>query len=402
MAAGMSAEQMTSLVQRKARTGRDAQAARAMSLGRALRLTAAKQADQMMKLAVSTLGVTRRSVAGEEVGGSLDKDWLILLMDGPGTQVAAVVLEPALVAGLIQQQTMGKVTAMPEGAVPRRHTATDAALCAPFVEALLARAALLPEEVRDRLLLHGYRFGVWAEEPRKAQLALEAPEYEMVEITLDLAAGARAGKMMLVLPHPAPAKPELPAEEGAEPTPAKGENLARNVMGLHAELTVALTRIKLPLQRLRGLKTGDLLDLNLTTMAQALVIDASGRAISRGTLGQIDGMRAVQVEQQKAAYQTEPRRRSGDRADLDLPDVTAPPAPAGADLRRKQDNVPAVAPASAAADVPKLSDVDIFGNLDDLPELPDMESAGAAADAHMGGWDMPDKPEGEAKKQAGW
>lgn len=391
---------MTSLMQRKARIGRDAQAARAMSLGRALRLTAAKQADQMMKLAVSALGVTRRCVAGEEVAGSLDKDWLILLMDGPGTQVAAAVLEPVLVAGLIQQQTMGRVTAVQQGAPVRQHTATDASLCAPFVEALLARAALLPEDPQDRALLQGYRFGVWAEEPRKAQLALEASDYEMVEVTLDLAAGVRAGRIMLVLPHPVRAVPPPAQDDDAEPLQALGGTLAHNVMGLQAELMVALTRIRMPLQRVSALKPGDLLDLNLTTMAQALIIDGSGRAISRGTLGQIDGMRAVQVEQQAAAQHGGPRRRASDRAGLDLPDVTAPAADTSGKRRSDVVNDP-------VAQVPKLSDVDIFGDLDDLPDMPDLGADTAGSDTRMTGWDMPDDtPEdmaqgGAQRKQAG-
>jgi len=59
----MSAEQTVSLVQRKARTERDAHAARAMSLGRALRLTASKQAGSMMDLALGVLGVTRKTVS---------------------------------------------------------------------------------------------------------------------------------------------------------------------------------------------------------------------------------------------------------------------------------------------------------------------------------------------------
>jgi len=391
----MSAEQMTSLVLRKARTARDAQAARAMSLGRALRLTAAKQADQMMKLAVSTLGVTRRSVTGEDLGQFLDPDGLLLLMDGPGTQVAAMVLEPVLVAGLIQQQTMGKVTAPPAAGTVRRYTSTDASLCAPFMEALLARAALLPEAAQDRALLHGYRFGVWAQEPRKAQMALEGSDYEVVEVTLDLAAGLRVGKIVMILPHPVAA--EVPDEEEAVPAPPRGETLARTVMGLQAELMVALTRIKLPLQRVSTLKPGDLLDLNLTTMSQALVMDASGRAISRGTLGQIDGMRAVQVEQKADARYTEPRRRAADRAELDLPDVTAAPSPPARDQRRQGDVT--ASPAAAGAGVPKMSDLDIFGNLDDLPELPDMDMASAAADAQMAPWSGTDTAAETAQKR---
>ena len=102
---------MTSLIQRKARTGRDAQAARAMTLGRALRLTAVKQAEQLMGLAVSALGVTRQAVSGNQVKQALDGAGagVMLLMDGPAAQVGAILLDPPLVLALIQQQIMGKV-----------------------------------------------------------------------------------------------------------------------------------------------------------------------------------------------------------------------------------------------------------------------------------------------------
>jgi flagellar motor switch/type III secretory pathway protein FliN len=382
----MDAERTISLVQRKARTGRDAQAARAMSLARALRLTAAKQADRLMGLALAVLGVTRKTITAQDIAECFNGSSLVLLMDGPGTRGAAVVLDSVVVTGLIQQQTMGRVTSVPEGEAARRHTATDAALCSPFVEAVLSGAAILPEEAADRDLLHGYRFGVWANEPRQAQLALDAPSYQLIELTLDLAAGARAGKMLLIVPDPV--RPAFEPETEGEDAPVQGRPklLAENVLGLRAELTIALTRLKLPLQKVTALRVGDVLDLDLSSMAQALVLDTNGHAISRGTLGQIDGMRALQVEQQKTYAQPEPRRRAADRDGLDLPDVTA--APVQQDRR--------AAPAAPAPDIPRLSDVDIFGNLDDLPNLPEMEEQDE--------WEQaPDKDAREDHlKQAGW
>lgn len=375
---------MTSLVQRKARTGRDAQAARAMSLGRALRLMAAKQADQLMALPLNTLSVTRKALDPADIAATLEGESLILVMDGPNDQVAAVLLEPVIVAGLIQQQTMGKVTAAQEGAAARQHTATDAALCAPFVEALLKRAALLPDETAERELLQGYRFGVWAREPRQAQLVLDAAAYDLIEMTLDLAGGVRAGKLTLILPELARARVTPDQESAGDAPDARDapslEKLGQNILSLNAELMIALTRMKLPLHRVLDLKAGDVLDLNLSSMAQALVIDGNGRAVSRGTLGQIDGMRALQVEQQKKGQRTQPRRRATDREALDLPDVTGARAAASA----------VAAPFAMDGDeydvdLPSMSDVDIFGDLDNLPELPDMDEAARAADAHMAG-----------------
>ncbi|MEP3441601.1 MAG: FliM/FliN family flagellar motor C-terminal domain-containing protein [Sulfitobacter sp.] len=369
----MSAEQITSLLQRKARTGREAHAARAMSLGRALRLTAAKQADQLMGLAMGTLSVTQKAIASEQLEKQLMPDSLMLLMDGPGEQVAAAMLEPALVTGLIQQQTMGNVRPAPEQETARPTTATDAALCAPFVEALMTRAAMMPESPRDRNLLEGYRFGVWARIPRQLLLALDAGAYEVVEMTLDLAAGTRSGKLVLILPEPV-AEVQQVDDDTAEEVPKRvaTTKLDKQVMELHADLTIALTRLKMPIQKVSNLKAGDVVDINLSSMAQALVIDANGKVITRGTLGQIDGIRALQVEQQNTNKNNEPRRRASDRDELDLPDVTA-----------GQGGDPSGDEEDYDVDLPSLSDVDIFGDIDDLPDMPDMDELSAEADARM-------------------
>lgn len=390
----MSAEQTTSLMQRKARTGREAHAARAMSLARALRLTAAKEADKMMALPLGALSVTRRVLAAEDVPACVDTPWLTLLMDGPGCQVAAALLDPVLATGLIQQQTMGKVTPAPEVGETRRHTTTDAALCAPFIETLLARAALLPEEKNECELLQGYRFGIFAQEPRHAQLALDASSYQVIEMTLDMAAGTRTGKLLLILPEPAREKPEPEAEdESPASVPVQGNNLAENVMGLKADLTIALTRLKMPLKQVSALKVGEVVNLNLSSMAQALVLDANGVALTRGTLGQIDGIRALQVEQQKSKRYSQPRRRVSDRDELGLPDVTAPQSVSLSGLEAED------------VHLPTLSDVDIFGDLDDLPDMPDMEEAEQAADAQMENLKISqtprsDDPEDRREKQA--
>ncbi|MEH6646839.1 FliM/FliN family flagellar motor C-terminal domain-containing protein [Sulfitobacter sp.] len=386
---------MTSLVQRKARSGREAHAAREMSLARALRLTAAKQGDQLMSLALSALGVTRKTCGADDMTACLEGTSLILLMDGPGTQVAAAVLDHVLVAGLIQQQTMGKIHPLPEGEAPRGHTTTDAALCAPFIELLMRNAALMPEEEADATLLKGYRFGVWAQSPRQAKLALDANDYQVIEMTLDMAAGARVGKLTLILPQPRHIASEK-EETGEVTSPAAPMlTLGQNVLGLHAELTIALTRFKMPLQQVRALKAGEVLDLNLSTMAHALIIDASGRAISRGTLGQIEGMRALQVEQKQAKQYTEPRRRASDREELDLPNVTS--GATSANERRLQ-------PAEDTYALPEMADVDIFGDMDDLPEMPDMDAAAKEADAQMARLKAQeeDAAEDSSQKQAGW
>lgn len=393
----MSAAETTTLVQRTARTARDAQAARTMSLARALRLTAAKQADHLMGLPLSALSITRRAMSAEDVPSCFDAASLTLLMEGAGDQAAAAVLDPVLVTGLIQQQTMGKVMTPPEGGEARRHTATDAALCAPFIESLLVRAAMLPDTPEDGALLQGYRFGVWAREPRQAQLALDASDYAVIEMTLDMAAGTRAGKLVLLLPEPKRVAAVVETGDDSVAEAISNATLAENVMGLTADLMIGLTRLKMPLQKVSDFKVGDVIDLNLASLAQALVIDGNSCVIAHGTLGQIDGLRAVQVEQRTSRQYTQPLRRASDRDTLDLPDVTASPFD-----ERAQEDLDDV-------HLPSLSDMDVFGDLNDMPDLPDMDEAAEAADNQLADWTSAQNSgsdenaeDSAGQKQGGW
>ncbi|MEQ6247711.1 FliM/FliN family flagellar motor C-terminal domain-containing protein [Sulfitobacter sp. HNIBRBA3233] len=368
----MSAKKITSLVRRKAEAGRESYAARAMTLGRALRLTAARTADAHLDLALSVIGLTQSLRDGASLEKSLQQTSLLLLMEGSGGRAALAVLSPELVTALIQQQTMGRITAPPEGQEPRPHTATDAALCAPFVEALLRQSAEMPEKADDRALVAGYRFGLWAGSPREACLSLDAPEYQSYTLTLDLAGGTVSGTLDLVLPPPPPAQP-APPEDDALPDAGAVPTFSQNVLGLNAELTVALTQLTLPLNRISGWQVGDFVALDVTSLGQSLVLDANGRMISRGTLGQLDGCRAVQLEQRQQPH-IHPRRRASDRDGLDLPDVTA-------------------GDAAGRPEPPAKRGADPFGDLDAMPDMSDLEMpqddagvpAGRKGPAHAGG-----------------
>jgi len=84
-----------------------------------------------------------------------------------------------------------------------------------------------------------------------------------------------------------------------------------------------------------------------------------------------------------------------DRAELDLPDVTAP----------IETNDSRVSPTEVS--VPSISDVDIFGDMSDFPDLPDIDEAAKAADDQILDWDVKQETAQEedtsaSQKQAGW
>ena len=147
-------ETAQSVLRRKATAGREDHQSRAMSMQKALRLTLAKVADNLHGMAMAVIGARVEDRDGDNLTDLFDPADLLLLLDGPAGARGAAVLDAAFVGGLIQQQTMGKVQPIPENQDPRPMTPTDAAICAPFMDALLSRVATLPDtaEVTDRFV----------------------------------------------------------------------------------------------------------------------------------------------------------------------------------------------------------------------------------------------------------
>lgn len=352
------------------RKGSEQRQARVMSLPKALRLTLAKVADDLFAMAAAVIAVRVEVRGGDELEGLFDPGHLLMLLEGPVRRRAGAAFDPALTGALIQQQTMNKVLPALD-ADPRQPTDTDAAICAPFLDGLIARAAPLPEEAGEQALMKGYEFGARMEDPRLLLMALDAPEFTVVHMTVDVEAGVRQGNIVLCFPKVEAAE-DLPPSDDVEDVgkPVKGGSLEKQVLAINADLNVSLTRLRMPLSQLRSLQVGETLDLGVTAFDEAQVQTRDGRKLSRGTLGQIGGMRALQLEHASKGLR-EPRRRASDREALDLPQVSGDGtgtqiALDDADLAVSGDALPDLPAVSADAGLPDLTD------LPDLPDLPDM------------------------------
>ncbi|MGB3245360.1 MAG: FliM/FliN family flagellar motor C-terminal domain-containing protein [Sulfitobacter sp.] len=366
----------------KAQAGRQDHQSRTMSLPKALRLTMAKVADDLLDMAMAVIGARMESRSGEDLVDLFAADQLMILLDGPSRRRGAVLLDHGIVGGLLQQQTIGNVGPVEDGDI-RAMTATDAAVCAPFLDALLSRAATLPDDPNEKALIEGYRFGARVADARLLMMALEEAQYQIVHLTVDVAGGKRQGTMMLCLPVisaqdmadgsgvPVSGKPK------EVPVPAL---LDKNVLALNLELNVALTRLKMPLGKVQGLAVGDVVDLGVSAFDRASVQTRDGRRLSRGVLGQIDGVRALQMEHATVA-QREPRRRAEDRDGLNLPEVVGD----GTGTRKAESDwdqdkaddaetsayeaLAQVHGESAPAAMPDMSDLPGFADDEDLPRL---------------------------------
>jgi hypothetical protein len=112
LAEAMGLEQPLSILQRKASAGKQVHQARVMTLAKAMRLQAARIADDLFDLPLAIIGIVIEETTGEACAKYFDEDALLVLLDGPERRVGAALVAPDIVGGLIQQQTMGRVTAL--------------------------------------------------------------------------------------------------------------------------------------------------------------------------------------------------------------------------------------------------------------------------------------------------
>jgi flagellar motor switch/type III secretory pathway protein FliN len=363
-----------------------------MTLAKVLRQAVARCADDCFDMAMAALSLRREALPGADLAPLAEAAALLLILEGPAGRRGAALLDRPLVAALIQQQTMGRLLPQApeaEGAA-RPMTATDAALCAPFIDGLFARCQGRPEAPEEALLVAGLRFGARAETARQLLMALTAPDYEVCHLALDLAGGLAQGRLTLCLPQ-AGAEEEGPevaagaAPEGVRPR----STLAPAVMGLRAELNCAIAQLRLPLKRLSALRPGELLELPAARFEAVTLLAPDGTAVGRGALGQVAGERAVQLAGQAGAEGVSPgahpvARAGGGAAGAVVPEVEVPEMEGLAEMAA----LPEMPELDGLPEMPELDGLPEMPELDRLPEMPELEG-------------LPElEPEGDPEKAA--
>lgn len=233
---------------------------------------------------------------------------LIAVLEGPGEGLGILVLSAAVLAGIIEIQTIGRVTDLPPA--QRRPTRTDAALVAGMIDAALAG---LEEELRDEADLAwagGFRYASFLEDARPLGLLLEDGPYRVLRAGVGLALGAKTGEVILALPaegrgqRPVPRRPE---GEAAEAGPAFTLALGEQVLAAGARIDAQLGRLVLPLAEVMGLRPGQVLALPQAAIDRISVEGIDGRHLALAKLGQTRGMRAIRLQVEAgAAAETPP------------------------------------------------------------------------------------------------
>jgi len=272
---------------------------------RAWRMALARAARDQVKLelAVTALAMERRSLA--ELLELPPEHALIAVLEGPGQTMGLFVADPAVLAGVIEAQTLGRVS--PQTAAPRRPTRTDAAMVAGLIDAALKDLETGLATESDLVWAGGFRYASFLEDPRPLGLLLDDEPYRVLRSDVALAGGVKSGSLLLVLP--ARGRGALPvastdAAPQADPGPIFAAALTERIEGAGCTLEAVLSRLTLPIAVLMALRPGETLALPLAALDRITLEGIDGRRLSMGKLGQNRGMRAVRLtaaEQQAGA-----------------------------------------------------------------------------------------------------
>ncbi|MGQ0564547.1 MAG: FliM/FliN family flagellar motor switch protein [Gemmobacter sp.] len=249
-----------------------------------------------LDLAVTRLTDTRASLA--EVLEVQPERALIAVLEGPGEGLGVLSLSPEVLAGMIERQTLGRVTDM--APLPRRPTRTDAAMVAGLVDAALEALDAGLVQAADRTWASGFRYASHLDEARPLGLMLEDAGYRMLRAEVALEGGAKTGVVLLVLPAEGQAAPPAPPSEAADAIAAMlvfQAAMAEQVQGSEARLDAVIARVTLPLSLAMALGVGEVIRLGIAAVDRIDLEGIDGVRMAGGRLGQNRGMRALRLSE---------------------------------------------------------------------------------------------------------
>ena len=259
-----------------------------------LALARAAQDTLSLPLDVPRLSLHRRSLT--ELTDLLPDRALLAVLEGPGDGLGLLALSPAILAGLIEVQTMGRVLA--QTPLARKPTRTDAAMVAMVIERAMAALDEALADEADLVWAGGFRYASFLDDPRPLGLLLEDTAYRVLTAQVSLAGGAKSGEVILALPAEGRGhRPSLAATlaDDAHAVHAFTQSLTDAVLGVACQLDAVLGRVVLPLSAVMGLQVGAIVPLPKATLTGLHVEGLDGRTLIEAKLGQNRGMRALRL-----------------------------------------------------------------------------------------------------------
>jgi flagellar motor switch protein FliM len=251
-----------------------------------------RAAQDMISLRVD---ITQRSLRQMSLTEFLDMPGarsLIGILDGPAEATGVIILSPEVLSGLIEVQTIGTVSNHPPMA--RKPTRTDAAMVAGFLDSALAELDMALLGQAEAVWAAGFRYASFLDDARPLALILEDTAWQVAEVEISLAGGAKVGRIILALP--AKGRGNKGADEiAAQANKATQFNadLREQIGHATASLDAILVRLQVDLSELLKLGAEDVLPLFATRLDTVQLETMDGRRVATARLGQAQGMRAL-------------------------------------------------------------------------------------------------------------
>ncbi len=284
----------------KVQIARDHAAAHAAEGGpgadRSWRLALARAAQDVlsMPLDVPRLSLNRRSLT--ELTDLLPDHAMLAVLEGPGESLGLLAMSPAVLSGLIEVQTMGRVLA--QAPIPRKPTRTDAAMVAPVIERALGALDEALSDEADLVWAGGFRYASFLDDPRPLALLLEDRAYRVLTAHVSLSGGAKSGEVILALPAEGrglrPRRDTTLADD-AHAVQAFTHAMNAVVLGVPCLLEAVLARVTLPLGAVMGLEPGTIVPLPKNALSGIRLEGLDGLPLAEARLGQNSGMRALRL-----------------------------------------------------------------------------------------------------------
>jgi flagellar motor switch protein FliM len=249
-----------------------------------------RAAQDMLSLRVDVSACRLRRMSVAELLDLPGARSLIGILDGPHEAMGVIVLSPEVLSGLVEVQTLGRVSANPP--LARKPTRTDAAMVAGFFDAALAEMEMGLRGAHELGAVGGFRYASFLDDPRPLGLMLEDAQWQVVEAEMSLAGGVKAGRILLALPARARGG-DGPLEDPREA--AFSAALMAQVGHAECRLDAILLRLSVDLTQLMTLGVEDVLALPGASLDLVQLETPDGRRMAVGRLGQARGMRAMRL-----------------------------------------------------------------------------------------------------------
>jgi flagellar motor switch protein FliM len=280
-------------MRRKAGSERPAPARPRMSVSHAWKVAVPRAADATLGIRATTVAFEEERLPRDGVAAAVAPNALMALLEGPDGRFGLAVLDPTLLAAVLEASTTGRLSDRP--VAERTPTRTDAMMAADLVDALCEEFEVALCEMEGAPNLAGYRYAAPLFDAAALGMVLPETAYSVFRLDLDLGGGVRRGGLTVALPH-AP----VAATRGEELEVFRGR-LADTVMAARADLDAVLWRLRLSLADVARLEPGDVLRVPLEALGTIELGTAGAPKLAVARLGQQGGRRAVRLAEVAAA-----------------------------------------------------------------------------------------------------